>query len=573
MDDVWQLRRLYARAALRSQRFIDHRGNSNETIRHTPAGLDVTFQDSFKIETMAEQYFDGPDALPATWLRRKQHPDFHVDYIVEIDQDEAPSGIKFAVQLKGAKSLRVKSGHVSYRLETKHLQYYVDRSPEPVFLVLVDTTARRGYWISIDRWAKDRTDWRRQKSTTLSIPIENLIGDSESFRRAIESDVRLRRSTATAAMREARELEQLDERFAVKVSYRDGQTRFDVLPKQPVSGSVKLRGPDAAGKFVQLVESGQPINFSPGELSFTGSQLFRHVFEDLATAPFSLQAAKRVDCQVSMLTVSQTGARDEALATSSSTLVAGTKELRFNMVLDRAPLAVECAHPLGRAGSSSKGSMRIFFEYSKWLGQELVLAAHFEALYRLVKLIVNQDSLSLRCDVDGNELIRAPIRMDDTAPFVGIAGALELLHRARVVARYLGVRPPMPELGLLVASEGDILYLWELVQYGEVSATVQNLSVEAVMSVRDLRKALGAAPAGSESLLIHALEACPAIFGTQAKDWALQRAIPVQVASPTSNDLASATEEDDSISVRLVASPGTVATTKLVRLPEASSAN
>ncbi len=74
----------------------------------------MTIEKSFEIEEEAKSIFN--DTLPRTWLKRKQLPDFYVDYFVEVAEAREPSGLVFGVQLKGTRKLTANKKHVKFSM-------------------------------------------------------------------------------------------------------------------------------------------------------------------------------------------------------------------------------------------------------------------------------------------------------------------------------------------------------------------------------------------------------------------------------------------------------------------------
>ena len=102
-----------------------------------------------RIDSRAQKVFKN--LLSDEWLPRERNPDIHVDYAVEI-ADQEPTGEIFLVQLKGTEKPRYKGNTVKLSLKTKHLAYYLKKLKQPVFVVLVDTKAERAFWIFTQEW-------------------------------------------------------------------------------------------------------------------------------------------------------------------------------------------------------------------------------------------------------------------------------------------------------------------------------------------------------------------------------------------------------------------------------------
>jgi hypothetical protein len=276
---------------------------------------------------------------------------------------------------------------------------------------------------------------------------------------------------------------------------------------------------------------------------------------------------------VSLLSKSEQGNEEAILAGRPAVLVAGTKEMHFEVTLDRAPLSMRCTVALDAANRLAMGGFKLGFDYDKWLGQHLLLSAYFVPTHRLIKTIVDRRPLILQCEIDGNVLFKAALNPDDLSPFQPFQGAsqvLEFLACARTVARHLEVNPPVPRLEEIGPVEEDILYLWELIEYGEGTGTVKDGSAELELSVRELRRAFCAQSTGDANLRIQhveVLEKCPPVFGCDTQKWALQRSIPMTLTAESARVLAPKKDENERIAVRIEAKAGTIAATKLVPMP------
>src|SRR4051794_40378527 len=130
------------------------------------------------------------DALPPAWVPNEQTNDYGKDYLVEIGEDNGDlTGSSFYVQLKGQEraDISVDGQWVKFSLETKYAAYYLDRIKDlPVFLVVVDVTLKRGWWLFLQPVLEADQVWRGQDSTTISIPTTNDIAETAPLREAVE---------------------------------------------------------------------------------------------------------------------------------------------------------------------------------------------------------------------------------------------------------------------------------------------------------------------------------------------------------------------------------------------------
>lgn len=96
-----------------------------------------------EIDQMAQKIFGI--AIPPSWLIREQHPDIHIDYVVELADDSGPLGNIFGVQLKGTISPKYSGKFIKFSLKTSPVIYYLDKVKYPVFLIVIDVRAKKGY--------------------------------------------------------------------------------------------------------------------------------------------------------------------------------------------------------------------------------------------------------------------------------------------------------------------------------------------------------------------------------------------------------------------------------------------
>ena len=118
------------------------------------SGNHPSIGESFEIEQRAVKIFNS--WLPDKWLARKANPDFFIDYLVETEDQGEPSGLHFAVQIKGTGATWSNSELRSHPFKTKHLRYYLERSLHPVFLFLINVADERGCWVFAQRYLRER---------------------------------------------------------------------------------------------------------------------------------------------------------------------------------------------------------------------------------------------------------------------------------------------------------------------------------------------------------------------------------------------------------------------------------
>ena len=116
--------------------------------------------------------------LPSNWVIREQHPDYGIDYEIEVFQEEQPAGIWFRIQLKGKEKAQETEDSIFISFETGKIDYYLSKVPFPVFLFVVVTAEEEIYWLFLQKFVNEvlkveNPRWMEQKSVTIKIPKKN----------------------------------------------------------------------------------------------------------------------------------------------------------------------------------------------------------------------------------------------------------------------------------------------------------------------------------------------------------------------------------------------------------------
>jgi hypothetical protein len=145
---------------------------------------------SHQIDTKAQRILLSQ--LPTNWVKREQHPDYGIDYEIEVFQDEQSTGIWFRIQLKGKEKYRETEDSIAISFETDKIKYYLSKVPFPVFLFVVHVRKEEIHWLFLQKYVNEvlkveSPKWVEQKSVTIKIPKENIFDDNA---KEIESEAR-----------------------------------------------------------------------------------------------------------------------------------------------------------------------------------------------------------------------------------------------------------------------------------------------------------------------------------------------------------------------------------------------
>lgn len=138
-----------------------------------------------RIDNHAQKIFESK--CPTNWSIQEPNEDYGIDYYIRVFEDDdigEATEIFFAVQLKGVKRLKSNETHVLFSMKTDTLNFYLTKVSEPVFLVVVDTSLNKIYWLFLQKYINEtlnieKPNWKTQNTITLKIPKENNFKDTK----------------------------------------------------------------------------------------------------------------------------------------------------------------------------------------------------------------------------------------------------------------------------------------------------------------------------------------------------------------------------------------------------------
>jgi len=235
------------------------------------------------IDTESEKILSA--FIPNEWLIRKQIPDIHIDYRIEIAGLE-PEGLNFCVQLKGHKNPKIRNNCYSEQMKSKHLTYYADKVKEPVFLFYINNSSKDIYWIFLQEYllCLPTDEWRKQKTYSIKIPIQNKLDNASDFLPIVEKSELFMRDRWPASIQPTmhfhqKQLSNIDPRFGVNISYNNGQTFYEISAKSKVKVDFKFKNIDK-NSLSRLLSHGETISIPSGGLHIDGSALFDFMMKD-----------------------------------------------------------------------------------------------------------------------------------------------------------------------------------------------------------------------------------------------------------------------------------------------------
>ena len=430
-----------------------------------------------EIDKKAQDIFN--DSLPPGWLIRKQDPDVHVDYFVEIDERSKPSGVVFGVQLKGTNRPRYSKSQIKVSIKTKHLAYYLDKVKQPIFLIFIDTTKRRGFWLFTQKWAKNELDarnWRSQAKVDIKIPLSNSLTDLDLLGAEIVGAEAFMRdlwpSSIPAAIDYAKEsLEILDRRVQVDISYQGGKTTFSLQAREPFDFNIRFKGSaQVQSRFADLFNSGKPAMFDGDEIvDVKGSPLLQSIFERRGKGKLVVEPGKKIETLLVLSAVDPTNEENAVLYGVEGMMWAGTKTARFEGGIKETPLDVELIFPMPPSLGSNPLTVNFRFNSLAWSNIPVLRLPHFEKLKAFFAAVQKGCLLRIICEIKGNHIFTATSQPNLDPKFMKASNwHLQVVEKVRIIAREMKIDPLYPKEGLITKDEFEtVLLLNELLKGGE----------------------------------------------------------------------------------------------------------
>jgi hypothetical protein len=393
-----------------------------------------------QIDTAAQLVFR--EALPLAWVINEHGADYAKDYLVEIgNDDDELTGSSFYVQLKGQQTVSFSADGtvVKFQLKAKYAIYYSRKIKDlPVFLVVVDVTKKKGWWLFLQRVLAEDLTWDRESSITLNIPVENEIGKTSVFQKQVEEAKNWLRVTHPLSVQEAvfaqkRRIAIADPRFNVEVSLENDEVRYKLLAKEEVPLTFTFLGDnrELRRKIEELFDKGGVVSFAPGEIAVAGSKLFEHIEK----SGCSIQAGVNFSGSVALTCQDGDGRELARLLNIPGHFTGGHKEFWFEGRLENSPLTLK----LGPIAAFSGGSLQIKFNMDQWDGQKLTRLAYFDRLNNFVQAHSTAAFTKVECEIDGNTVFTdtLPRRTEEFWPslrryFQSLANARKVAHRFNV---------------------------------------------------------------------------------------------------------------------------------------------
>ncbi len=349
-------------------------------------------------------------------------------------------------------------------MEVQHLAYYLDKVPLPVFLVVVDTTKEEGWWVFLQHHIKTelKDGWRTKSSASIRLPLSNSIGDSNALRTAISDATEymreLRPSSITASIKAEKDrVKSLDPPFEVGITATLNGTEYSLTPKEDgVCFGFRFKGEDAVAKARELVEAGGRVNFAEGEAQISGVP--EGWLDDYEL--YAIETSRRLPAMIRFSALDKVS-KERVCLDVNGEFVGGSKRGKFVCELTGGLITI-C---LPIDAEKSKTPIDIKFDFSKWVGLDVRLLPHLDAIAPFFEAVDRKaladgdDFIHLEVFVIGNRMLDSTGDTILTRQMQSYSSVITALRKAREAAKQLGVETIVPsDMGPLHIHNIEVVY-------------------------------------------------------------------------------------------------------------------
>ncbi|MDB6066354.1 MAG: hypothetical protein JWR26_2562 [Pedosphaera sp.] len=406
-----------------------------------------------RFETEQKADFILKSLLPAGWLPRKQDPDFHVDYVVEVVESGELTGLNFGVQLKGVQPRKGKPVRFKYSLKVKHLSYYLDKATIPIFLILVNVVNGKAYWCFTQKYARECIDPNElKKRNTVSIPFVegDCMDRPQDFKQSVLDATEYMKklypgSISAAVEAQVAKLQEIDPRVDVNISFRDGHQHVALSAKHQFEFKTTVVGQNASElkqALENFVERGDKLKVQASALKFEGAPLLSHFFPGSDDDYVTLQYAREVPGSLQMF---EGGSEPIFLFQIDANFKCGTKFATFEGGPTNSALLLKTTISVESAIRSEPHDLRIFLIPDKWIDQPLQELAYFDLIHRFLGNLNEGRPTVLKFHVLGNYLFSSQLDSSGIGNVAEMFEMLNLIQKARFIARKFKLNPALPK--------------------------------------------------------------------------------------------------------------------------------
>ncbi|NLG17605.1 MAG: DUF4365 domain-containing protein [Fibrobacter sp.] len=423
--------------------------------------------------------------IPNEWLIRKQDPDFHVDFRIEI-ADKEPTGRNFCVQLKGHEAPKVSGLFCVQPMKTKHLIYYVDKIKEPIFLFIANTTLKEIYWLFLQEYLLNlpSDDWRARRTCSIKVPLDSVFTDPESFIQELEKAEAFMRDRWPGNIQPTmhyhqKQLHNLDPRFKIDIQYVDGQTSYNLHTNTNVNINFRFKNSiKNKDKLTRLISHGEPISIPHTDLLIEGSPLFDYfTHEYKGDVKLTYQKRMKVDVFARI-----SAKKPLILHGFKAELIGGNTHFKLEICLPSSPF--ECSTKMKQEAGKIvfSGNMEFDTNLDNWNGYKISELPYISQISSIFQAF--NDNLDIQFDVSTNGKPLFPIRIvpKKFPEFEEIFRYVMLLNKLNKICTHFEIDYLFEDVQSISDSDAALIHaLCEFIDTGCMKVIVPKATVAATL--------------------------------------------------------------------------------------------
>jgi hypothetical protein len=408
-------------------------------------------------------------ALPAAWPRRKQDPDYHFDYVVELVEAGELTGKNFGAQVKGYRPTPGKPVQLKRSLRAKHLAYYLDKVEFPVFLILVNTEEETTFYRFMQEFARGLpSGWRSQRTLTVEFDPADSFSDFLRFQNALVAASNFTRelhpgSVESALFKLAKDVERVDPRVAVRVDVIDQKKHFFLTPKENHTFSICLKNPTPENNaaFLNFVEKGTDLVVKAEDVKFENAPIFEKMTQG------EIRVTHRAE-MAGFISLSSLPGEEPFQAMVPAVFWQGTKYVSVQAVLKDSPFqfGTEFQPDLWNKGHSFTCSLQI--DWEKWRGKPVQSLAFFDVAYELIGIFAEKRNIRAKFVIDGNTYGQGTFEDSDRTAFKKLFRLVGGIKKMRAITSKVPSFPKVPPLDKIDLDELSVIDQLHAVLFGGV---------------------------------------------------------------------------------------------------------
>lgn len=381
----------------------------------------ATISKSHKINQASKPILEN--LLPLShFALRPLIPDYHVDYFVELVENDDPSGIYFGIQLKGTEKLIFKKNQIKFKLKSKHLRYYLDNVKTlPIYVIVVDIINKKAYWLFVQKYLKEsilNKAWRNQKDVSVYINLENVINNLEDFRKTIiEANNYMKElwpsSIRASAKKEKEYLQNLDPRFSIKsISVDDKNVNYNIEPNETVKLNFQIKNGIRFQEYLNNPDRDKII-LKSSDVNVSGSDLFKEILKKTDNIVFSLKT-KIAEVKVLLLIQENTDSFSDIIHLDGK-LSFHKSYFKLDCTQHELPLKIRVNIDINE---SNKPNFNFNFDFTNWINKPIQFLPYLDKLDTFFAKIKEGKRIVFKVEFMGNPLMHAILNMTKYTEFL-----------------------------------------------------------------------------------------------------------------------------------------------------------